>query len=57
MPLYLPPPPIDTTPPAVGQILMSIDGITYTAQTPLTAPQNGSAGWLVNDAGVLLVTG
>lgn len=46
-------------PPAtgVGEVLFSADGVTFTAQTPLTAPDNGSAGWLVNDFGVLLVVG
>lgn len=46
-------------PPAtiVGQVLFSVDGLTFTAEQPLTAPDHGSAGWLVNDLGILLVTG
>lgn len=48
-----------STPPAtgVGQVLFSVDGLTFTAEQPLTGPDNNSAGWLVNDLGILLVTG
>jgi hypothetical protein len=37
----------------VGDVLLSVDGSTFTVRHPLT----GSAGWLVNDDGTLLVTG
>lgn len=44
-------------PPATccGQVLHSIDGVSFTPQLPLTAPPN--TGWLVNDSGHLLVVG
>lgn len=45
------------TPTLVGQILMSVDGLTFSAELPLTAPDNNSAGWLVNDGGLLLSVG
>jgi len=38
---------------AVGQLLFSVDGTVFTAQTPLTSPD----GWLVDSAGLLLVAG
>jgi hypothetical protein len=42
-------------PPAtqVGQVLYSVDGLTFTVQQPLTSKQ----GWLVNNDGELLVCG
>lgn len=40
-----------------GQVLLSLDGLDFSAETPLTAPDNGSAGWLVNDGGYMLVVG
>jgi hypothetical protein len=51
-------------PPATqaGQVIFSVDGATFEASLPLTAPDVpgvpfGSAGWLVNDLGVLIVVG
>ena len=41
----------------IGQVLFSVDGMRFTAQLPITAPDNGSAGWLVNDVGILVVVG
>jgi hypothetical protein len=45
----------------IGQVLFSINGSAFTAQLPLTAPNvpsvPGSAGWLVNDLGILMVVG
>jgi hypothetical protein len=38
----------------VGQVVLSMDGATVSSQTPLTTVDDG---WLVNDAGVMLVTG
>ncbi len=38
---------------SIGQVLYSIDGATFTAQQPLT----NSSGWMVSDAGILIVTG
>lgn len=38
---------------AVGQVLFSVDGSTFTVQQPLTSQQ----GWLVNNDGILLVSG
>lgn len=40
-----------------GEVLVSVDGLTFTSELPLTAPGNGSAGWLVNDGGYMLVVG
>jgi hypothetical protein len=37
----------------VGQVLYSVDGLGVTAEKPVTSP----GGWLVNDAGTLLVVG
>jgi hypothetical protein len=37
----------------VGQVLYSRDGINFAAETPLTS----DAGWLVNEDGILLITG
>ncbi len=36
-----------------GQVLYSLDGLTFTAQQPLVS----SDGWLTNDDGILLVVG
>jgi len=43
-------------PPAstAGQVLYSLDGLTFTAQLPLTSWENG---WLINMDGLLLVAG
>jgi len=38
---------------AIGQILISIDGVTFEPRTPLTTDE----GWLVNNQGTLLVVG
>lgn len=38
---------------AIGQIIISVDGISFSVQTPLV----GDDGWLINDQGVLLVVG
>lgn len=38
---------------SIGQVLLSVDGIEFTAQQPLTSP----GGWLVNDPGIMLVVG
>lgn len=38
----------------VGQVFISINGSTMSAQLPLTAGENG---WLLNDDGVMLVVG
>ena len=38
----------------LGKILISVDGETWSAQTPL-ASDNG--GWMTNDLGILLVVG
>lgn len=40
------------TPGGVGHVQISLDGTTFTSQCPLIG-----SGWLVNDAGLLLVTG
>lgn len=42
-------------PPAtqVGQVLYGADGASFTVELPVTGPH----GWLVNDAGILLVNG
>lgn len=45
-------PPADTA----GEVLFSVDGLTFTAQLPMTAPDAGE-GWLVNDVGLMLVVG
>lgn len=39
---------------AIGQALLSLDGATFTPVMPLTTPD---AGWLVNEAGYLLIAG
>jgi hypothetical protein len=41
-------------PTAVGQLLFSVDGVSFKAETPLTSVVSG---WLVLDSGVLLVNG
>ena len=46
--------PIATYP---GQVILSVDGTSFSAQLPLTAPDWGSSGWLVNDSGLMLVVG
>lgn len=38
---------------AEGQVLFAADGSSFTVETPLTS----SAGWLLNEDGVLLVVG
>lgn len=38
----------------VGQVLYSLDGSTFTAQSPVTSAEGG---WLVNDGGLLIVRG
>jgi len=38
---------------AIGQVLFSTDGSTFTAEQPVTAPD----GWLLNNTGILLVSG
>jgi hypothetical protein len=37
---------------SIGQVLFSIDGLTFTAQQPVTTTSDG---WLVNADGILLV--
>ena len=37
----------------IGQVLLSIDGVNFSAQLPLTSPN----GWLVSDLGIMLVVG
>ena len=37
----------------VGQVLFSVDGSTFTAETPVTA----DGGWLVNAHGIQIVNG
>lgn len=37
----------------VGQVLISVDGLTFSAHLPLTSVN----GWLVNDPGLMLVVG
>lgn len=41
----------------VGQVLWSIDGLTFTPQLPLTSVSPDRGGWLVNDLGYMLVVG
>lgn len=38
---------------AIGQVLFTVDGTAFAAEQPLTSDQ----GWLVNNQGILLVTG
>jgi len=45
------------TPTAIGQVLFSVDGLNFSNELPLTGPDNNSAGWIVNDLGILLVVG
>ena len=40
-------------PSQVGQILFSVDGLSFTPETPVTSQQ----GWLVNEEGILIVNG
>ena len=41
------------TPTQKGQVLFSVDGASFTIELPLTSPD----GWLVNEAGLLIVVG
>lgn len=44
-----------TPPPSQeGQVLYSLDGVTFTAQLPVTTEEDG---WLVNEEGLLIVAG
>ena len=37
----------------IGQVLYSVDGLTFTAELPVTSDH----GWLVNNDGILIVNG
>lgn len=41
---------------AVGQVLYSTDGSTFTAEQPVTSDESSNYGWLVNNDGILLVS-
>lgn len=38
----------------VGQVAFSCDGVTFTAELPIT---NETTGWIINDEGILIVNG
>lgn len=39
---------------SIGKVLISLDGVQWTAELPLAS---GDGGWMTNDLGVLLVVG
>ena len=41
----------------IGQVVLSLDGVTLTPQLPLTSASPDRGGWLINKQGYLLVTG
>jgi len=44
-------------PTVIGQVLYTLNGTSFTVETPLVADGDGGAGWLINDDGILLVVG